>query len=43
MVGVDAGDAHHQDGGYDEQDIKAGQAQQEDVDVADHGRPDKHR
>ena len=26
MVGVDAGDAHHQDRGYDEQDVKAGQA-----------------
>ena len=26
VVGVDAGDAHHQDGGEDEEDVKEGQA-----------------
>ena len=41
VVGVDAGDAHHQDGGEDEEDVEEGQAQQEYVDGADHCRPAK--
>ena len=37
---VNAGDPHHEDGGEDEDDVEEGQAQQQDVDGTDHGRPD---
>ena len=40
MVCVNAGDPHHEDGGEDEDDVEEGQAQQEDVNGTDHGRPD---
>ena len=32
MMGVNTGDAHHEDGGEDEDDVEEGQAQQEYVD-----------
>ena len=39
VVGVYAGDGHHQEGGQDQEAVKGGQAQQEGVDGAGHGGP----